>query len=923
MATLASLMLKVGIDATDVVKAVEDIKTRFGTIGPETQKALGIVETALGAGLGIATAKVIELDSVTSKYIADTGASAEEAASAAATINEVFGHSLESYGELGAALGNLRTMLGLTQQEAEDILPVFVEFATATGQNAAGAVEGFRGILNAFNLEAEDSSGIMDLLVLSHQRYGTSVTESQRVLTRLAPALIAQNLTLEEGNGLLNLFKDAGINASIGQRLLNKAISGLPPGTNLKEFLAQLSLIEDPTLRAQAAIELFGTKGGAALANALGPGRAGLDDYTLTIAEAADATEAAADAIEGSVRNKIILALHALQSAIVAPLMGIEPFITGMASMAMAANGMARAIGFGVEGAMKENARQMLALPGRIMAAIPALMAHAAAWWATATAIIAANAPLIAIGAVIALVGLAIATNFGGLRDMLVGVFEKMRPLIDSFITAAKALADMLGKTLGGALDTLSGIFEDIYPHVEDLARILVSVLGVAFDAVGKIVEAVAKIVGEAMTQIRNLLDGIHNIARFLDPSMAAMEDMKKHFADMGAAAGLTADQIEEAWGVTQRAAQAGATDLQATSESVINGYVRQKDAAVQSTIDTINAVQTRALVALDAAKTAKEAADQEVAAAAAIAAATSAASHEIHGHTAVIKEDFVAAARAIIDEKNRLAAALTTDLGGDLMKGKTFVKDAMDKLTWAIKHPLALTRQLAAIEGALIGTKMTEALASTNPQIRTVAEQQQAILIARWEALTGKAYTAGVDIEGEFGTGLQSDPTDLRTSGEHAVNRWVAGILAQAWAAEAAGATVANRFGRALALSEPGPHTAKAIRDLKTFGSHAGERWVDGILQAGRKAEQAGNQLGAQLSQGLGISSDLSLASGGSSSYSGLSGGRSGNTIEGGLTIVVNGADDAEAVARAVRREFDDYLETASAGSQLRWQPA
>lgn len=118
-----------------------------------------------------------------------------------------------------------------------------------------------------------------------------------------------------------------------------------------------------------------------------------------------------------------------------------------------------------------------------------------------------------------------------------------------------------------------------------------------------------------------------------------------------------------------------------------------------------------------------------------------------------------VASAQAKMAQAQREVAQnareLTNDMAGALRNGKDDVGNAMSQLTWAIKHPMALTRQLAEIEGALTSQKMSNGLRSNNPMIRTVAEQQQQILIDRWESLTGRAYTEGVQIANASERGL------------------------------------------------------------------------------------------------------------------------------------------------------------------------
>ena len=134
------------------------------------------------------------------------------------------GRNLQSIAEIGTTLAKVRTDLGLTGEVAERETERFLRYAEATGQTAPDAVLAFDDVLDAWGLTAEDSAGIMDMLIESHQRYGGSITDNQRLLAGLAPTLQAANLDLEDANGLLNLFARAGVGAEAAQTAFTRAL---------------------------------------------------------------------------------------------------------------------------------------------------------------------------------------------------------------------------------------------------------------------------------------------------------------------------------------------------------------------------------------------------------------------------------------------------------------------------------------------------------------------------------------------------------------------------------------------------------------------------------------------------------------------------------------------------------------------------
>jgi hypothetical protein len=309
------------------------------TLGSQMSSAIGtVLKRTAFAGLTAATAiagkGMIELQNITADFAAETGASADEADRAGKAINAMASRNLQPMSEIGKALTKVHTDLGLTGEAAEKTTEAFLKYATATKQNASEAVKSFDDILDAWGLTAEDATGIMDKLIVSHQRYGGSITENQTALGKMAPQLKALNLSVDDSISLFGLFATKGIDAAETQRALNTAVQKLPPGTSLKDFIKVLSAIEDPAERAKKAIEVFGSRGGVALANALGPGVDSLDDFAISADDAAGATQRASDVIEGTFSNQVALRIKAVGSAIIGVGQSIGPLATGLVSLA-------------------------------------------------------------------------------------------------------------------------------------------------------------------------------------------------------------------------------------------------------------------------------------------------------------------------------------------------------------------------------------------------------------------------------------------------------------------------------------------------------------------------------------------------------------------------------------------------------------
>lgn len=117
------------------------------------------------------------------------------------------------------------------------------------------------------------------------------------------------------------------------------------------------------------------------------------------------------------------------------------------------------------------------------------------------------------------------------------------------------------------------------------------------------------------------------------------------------------------------------------------------------------------------------------------------------------------AGAKAVTDTSlwDKSGLAIGNNLAQGIHAAKKNVKSAWDDLLWAFKHPAALARKSAWIQGKLTSQKLAEGLNSKSTTIRTQAEQTKAFLISQWELLNGRAYPIASDTSTEVQTGLAS----------------------------------------------------------------------------------------------------------------------------------------------------------------------
>lgn len=317
MASIGDVFMQMLFKDSQIVAEASRAGTKAGnaagkTMGQRLQANLGKtisagVGTVLGAGFSVALRGAAQLDAATQQFAADTGLTGDAAKEAGSQIGSLYKNNLQGFDEIGAALGKVHTDLGLTGDDAKTAAQAVLDYATATHQNAADVVGSFDDILDSYNLAATEAPRIMDLLVASHQKYGGNIQENQDILKKMAPALDAAGLKIEDGVGLLDLFNAAGVDASKVPTAMATALKKVKSPKELTDLIQQITDTKDPFERARKATELFGTRAGPQLAQALAQGN--LEDFTINMDEAKGATDRAADAVKSGWGNQFQLIL--------------------------------------------------------------------------------------------------------------------------------------------------------------------------------------------------------------------------------------------------------------------------------------------------------------------------------------------------------------------------------------------------------------------------------------------------------------------------------------------------------------------------------------------------------------------------------------------------------------------------------------
>lgn len=815
--TVADAAIAIGGDLTGYDRSLVDAERRATTAGERITGAVkGVAKaglTVVAAGAGVALKGLLELDAIQADFAASTGATADEAARAGKAINEMAGRNLQPMREIGRALAKVNTDLGLTGAAAEETTERFLRFARATKQDAADAVVAFDDILDAWGLTADDAQRVMDNLVASNQKYGGSIEENQRSLAVLAPQLRALNFDIDDGQALLNLFAASGLDASKAQFALNSAIQNMPPGQTFDDLVAQISAIEDPAERARAAIEIFGARGGAGLANVLQPGIDSLDDFARSEQEIVGSSDEAAAAIDSSFGARVQLLLKGFTSRLIEAGQAFGPLLTGVGALAslgatlgvdrlfdrLARTGPVRAAAAAAGGVLGTIFSGAMFVAQKLASLASAALLGATAQIAAAAAAAGATAgTAFALAAVAAIVGAPLA---------VLAVAIKFQTDIDRQTAALQAQARDFAKNATQAeLDrAIAGVQEQLDGMVFN-----------SYDSKNKVIGVLNTLIEESNRRAAELPQ---DVATSIDAGLPEVEGAGSRMAQ--AFTGKLADDLDT--GAIAAGAAAMRAELLGQTQALID-EMSAKGATLAQISATLAAELPRAVEAHRG---------------------------EVRRQALLSMVDYAAGLR---DKRGQIEAAIEL-LGSDL------------------DNALSRRAEAAKLTAALAGENIAKGLASKDPLVRAQAEGTVALIADRLmelevdagklggaagknyaDAMKGTAPLAGSAATNVANAGrgpLRGQKDDAYVWGANTGNAYADGIASTASAISNAAKKAAGAAKFILyASSPPGPQSP--LHEIDVWGRRTFEAWADGILAAIPSAIGSARTLAIAASQAL-----------------------------------------------------------------------
>lgn len=271
---------KMSDETAEKLKKIEDTGEKIKGVGEKM--TVGVTAPIVAAGAA-GLAAFGEVDEALDTIITKTGATGEKADQLSESFENVASNTHLPLQTVGEAIGEVNTQFGFMGKQLEDSTNYLLQYAEINETDVSQSAISARQAIEAYGLEYSDLNSVLDVTTKTAQDTGQSVDDLMKKAIDGAPQIKQLGLSFGEGITLMGKFEQSGVDSGAALSSLSKATvayskDGKTLAQGLGELQNKIKNASSETEAINAAAEIFGTKGGPRMADAIRRGALDLGD---------------------------------------------------------------------------------------------------------------------------------------------------------------------------------------------------------------------------------------------------------------------------------------------------------------------------------------------------------------------------------------------------------------------------------------------------------------------------------------------------------------------------------------------------------------------------------------------------------------------------------------------------------------------
>ena len=259
----------------EYAKKVEEFGNKTKKVGTTLTKSVTTSITAISAG---ALKAWTELDDAYDTVAKGTGAVGDQLADLQDSFDNVFSKVESGASDVSTAIADINTRFGFTGEILENASVSFLHFAEVNNTDVSNAIALVSRAMGDAGIESSEYASLLDQLTAASQGSGLGIDKLTESITKYGAPMRALGFDTKESIALFASWEKAGVNTEIAFSGMKKAISnfasaGKDAKVEFKNTLDEIKKCPDIASATTKAIEVFGTKAGPDLADAIKEGR--------------------------------------------------------------------------------------------------------------------------------------------------------------------------------------------------------------------------------------------------------------------------------------------------------------------------------------------------------------------------------------------------------------------------------------------------------------------------------------------------------------------------------------------------------------------------------------------------------------------------------------------------------------------------